>query len=157
LKTDSPSAIIEGKEERMTKAMIRIAAAFLLLSGLVSGQRLQPGEVAVFLKSGDRIIDKIVEISSVRLALATERNGEFPLRDLWMINFVNDGRDFPKERNFIETNDHYVFLKNGDVSSGRIVAFSRERRVFQFESGEEFPIGEVQRIYFSKNVPRGIR
>jgi hypothetical protein len=132
------------------------ASVFAVLAGaaVLSGQtRMRSGEATIFLKSGDSIVDKIIDISSERLVLETENNGEFPLRDVWMINFIDDGWNFPPERDQVETRDHYVFLRNGGISSGRIVDFSSDRRVFQFESGEEFPIGQVRRIYFAKNVP----
>ena len=141
----------------MTRHRFFIAALIVILAAgtaLLAGQtRMRSGEAAIFLKSGDSIIDKIIDISSERLVLETENNGEFPLRDIWMINFINDTWNFPEERNQLETRDHYVFMRNGGVSAGRIVDFSSEQRVFQFESGEEFPIGQVRRIYFSKNVP----
>lgn len=141
----------------MKKSIFFTFCGLVLIAGVVFGQRLRSGETAIYFKSGDVIVDKIVDISSERLVLETENNGEFPLRDLWMINFVTEEWNFPNERNLIETNDHYVFLKSGDVSSGRIVDFSSEQRVFEFETGEKFPIGQVRRIYFSKTVPRGLR
>jgi hypothetical protein len=141
----------------MKKSIFFAFCGLVLIAGVVFGQRLRSGETAIYFKSGDVIVDKIVDISSERLVLETENNGEFPLRDLWMINFVTEEWNFPNERNLIETNDHYVFLKSGDVSSGRIVDFSSEQRVFEFETGEKFPIGQVRRIYFSKTVPRGLR
>jgi len=135
------------------KFMILTAVFCLGLGGAFAGQALRSGETAIYMKSGDLLIDRINDISSTRVVLETANNGEIPLRDVWMINFVNDKWDFPEERNQLETNDHYVFLKNGSVSSGRINDFSSDRRVFQFESGEEFPIGQIRRIYFAKRVP----
>jgi hypothetical protein len=103
------------------------------------------------------MIGNIADISSERLVLELQDGTNIPLRDLWMINFVTEEWNFPSERNLIETNEHYVFLKSGDVASGRIVDFSGEQRVFEFETGEKFALGQVRRIYFSKNVPRGLR
>jgi hypothetical protein len=134
-----------------------LAASFLLVAAAYpAGQNLRAGETAIFMKSGDLLVDRINDISSARFVLETANNGEIPLRDIWMINFVNDKWDFSEERSLLETNDHYVFLKNGSVSSGRIVDFSSDRRVFQFESGEEFPIGQIRRIYFAKTLPRSL-
>jgi hypothetical protein len=132
------------------------AVMFAVIAGAVAtaGQtRMRSGEAAIFFKSGDSIIDKILDISSARLVLETENNGEFPLRDIWMINFIDDGWDFPGERDQMEPRDHYVFLRNEGVSAGRVVDFSSDRRVFQFEGGEEVPIGQVRRIYFSRTSP----
>jgi hypothetical protein len=131
-------------------------SVFLVAAAAPAGQTLRGGDAAVFMKSGDLLVDRIDDISSARFVLETANNGEIPLRDIWMINFVNEKWDFPEERGQLETSDHYVFLKNGSVSSGRIVDFSSDRRVFQFESGEEFPIGQIRRIYFSKTLPRSL-
>jgi hypothetical protein len=131
-------------------------SVFLIAAAAPAGQTLRGGDAAVFMKSGDLLVDRIDDISSARFVLETANNGEIPLRDIWMINFVNEKWDFPEERGQLETSDHYVFLKNGSVSSGRIVDFSSDRRVFQFESGEEFPIGQIRRIYFSKTLPRSL-
>jgi hypothetical protein len=141
----------------MKKGLIAAGCGIVLLAGFAFGQALRSGAAAIYFKSGDVIIDKIVDISSARLALETENNGEFPLRDLWMINFIDEGWNFPNERNLLETNEHYVFLRSGVVSSGRIVDFSSEQRVFEFETGEKFPIGQVRRIYFAKAVPRSLQ
>ena len=133
------------------------ALTFAVLAGavVIDGQaRVKSGEAAIYFQNGHHIIDKIVDISSTRLILETEGNGEFPLRDIWMINFDLDGWNFPAERKRLTTGNHYVFLHNKSVSTGRIVDFSSDRRVFQFESGEEFAIGQISRIYFNKSVPR---
>ena len=129
----------------------------LTLASLASAERLRPGEQAIFLKSGETIIGSIADLSSSRLVLQLKDGREIPLRDLWMINFVTDDWNFPRERNLIETPEHYVFLKNGDVTSGRIVDFSAEKREFAFESGDAFALPAIRRIYFSRNVPRGLR
>lgn len=141
----------------MKKSAILAAAGLLLASGLAFGQRLRAGEQAIFLKNGDTVIGAIVDINSERLVLELKDGTNIPLRDIWMVNFVNDQWNFPQERNLIETNEHYVFLKSGDVSSGRIVDFSGEPRNFEFATGEKYPIGAVRRIYFAKAVPRGLR
>jgi len=144
----------------MSRNRLFIAAmTFALLAGGVAfgaQTRMRSGEATIFLKSGDLIIDKIIDISSERLVLETANSGEFPLRDIWMINFIDEGWDFPAERDQIATADHYIFLRNEGVSAGRIVDFSSDRRVFQFEGGEEVPIGQVRRIYFAKNVPSSL-
>ena len=137
-----------------TAVVIGLAAAF---AGLASGQRLKTGEQAIFLKSGDKVVGAIVGLDGARLTLQLGDGTEIQLRDVWMINFVTDGWDFPRERDLIETNEHYVFLKSGDVSSGRITDFNGEKRDFLFETGEKFAFGAIRRIYFSKSVPRSLR
>lgn len=141
----------------MKKSVVLALLGLLIVVGTASGQRLRAGEQFIILKNGDSMIGNIVDISSERLVLELRDGTNIPLRDLWMVNFVTEEWNFPQERNLIETNEHYVFLKSGDVASGRIVDFSSEQRVFEFETGEKFAIGQVRRIYFSKNVPRSLR
>lgn len=141
----------------MKKSVVIALLGLLIVVGTASGQRLRAGEQFIILKNGDSMIGNIADISSERLVLELKDGTNLPLRDLWMINFVTEEWNFPQERNLIETNEHYVFLKSGDVASGRIVDFSSEQRVFEFETGEKFAIGQVRRIYFSKNVPRSLR
>jgi hypothetical protein len=148
------------EEAYMVKKCFLALGLLALVAGLVAaaGQtRMRSGEATIYLKSGDPVIDKIIDISSERLVLETENNGEFPLRDIWMINFIDDAWDFPQERDQLDARSHFVFLRNGGVSAGRIVDFSSERRVFEFEGGEEFPIGQVRRIYFTRNVPASLK
>jgi len=141
----------------MRKSIIVLAAALLWGSGPAAGQRLKPGDQVFFLKSGERITGRFADLSAAPLDFRLEDGTTIPLRDLWMINFDTAEWNFPPERNLIETNEHYVFMKNGDVSSGRITSFSTEQRAFVFESGETFPLPQCRRIYFSKTVPRGLR
>ncbi|MBN1939331.1 MAG: hypothetical protein JW843_07085 [Candidatus Aminicenantes bacterium] len=117
-------------------------------------QTLRAGEIAIWSGGGIRVIDNIIGISSTRPVIKTTYNGEIPLRDTWMINFVNDGWNFPGERNRIQSDDLHVFLKNNQVlTPGRIISFSSSQRVFEFESGESIPFGDVRRIYFTKSLP----
>lgn len=141
----------------MKKTFVLALLGLLIVAGTASGQRLRAGEQFIVLKNGDSMIGNIVDISSERLVLELRDGTNIPLRDLWMVNFVTEEWNFPQERNLIETNEHYIFLRSGDVSSGRIVDFSSEQRVFEFETGDKFAIGQVRRIYFSKNVPRSLR
>ena len=137
---------------------LRFAAALLLLAvGASALQRLPQGTQAVFLKSGEVIKGKITDLVSPQLDFMLEPGAVIALRDVWMINFETGEWNFPEERNILETNDHYVFLKNGDVHSGRIASFSAEEKAFVFETGETFSLVQCRRIYFGKTVPRGLR
>lgn len=142
----------------MNKKMTGVLFVGLFLAAAMSASaQMRNGEAAIFFKSGDVIIDKIIDISSTRLVLETANNGEFPLRELWMINYVNENWNFPNEREQMETNEHYIFLKSGDVISGKIVDFSSEQIVWELETGEKLAPGRIRRIYFSKRVPAGLQ
>jgi hypothetical protein len=141
----------------MKKTALSILFVLLTAWPAAPAQRLRAGEQAFFLKNGDTIIGGLVDFSAPRMTLALADGTEMALRDLWLINFVNEDWDFPQERNLIETSEHYVFLKSGDVASGRIVALSGDPRAFEFETGERFGLTQIRRIYFSRSVPRGLR
>jgi len=70
-----------------------------------------------------------------------------------MINFINTDWNFPGERERMEKDEDYIFFKNNDITSGRIIDFSSTRRVFQLDPSEEVPIGRVRRIYFTRYLP----
>jgi hypothetical protein len=144
-------------KQGVKKAALIGLAAMLVGAGPAFAQKLKPGEQAFFLKNGDTQIGEIVEIDTEKSALQLKDGTSILLRDLWMVNFADELWNFPNERDLIETNEHYIFLKSGDVTSGRVTAFAADKREFELESGDKFPIAAVRRIYFSKNVPRGLR
>jgi hypothetical protein len=141
----------------MKKGLWIAAALILLGGGLWAGQHLPAGAQAIFLKSGDIVNGKIVDLVTPQLELKLENGTNVAIRDIWMINFEDAEWNFPAERNILENNDHYIFLKSGDISSGQIASFSVKTRGFVFESGEIFPLNQCRRIYFSKTVPRSLR
>jgi|GEM_PF-1749728 hypothetical protein len=118
--------------------------------------RLRAGEAAIYLRSGDLFVDRIIDISSTRLVLETANSGEFPLRDVWMVNYINEGWDFPEEREQQETNEHYIFLRDGGVIAGRIIDFSSAQLVYEMRGGEKIAPGRIRRIYFSRQIPSGL-
>jgi len=141
----------------MKKCLCLAAVLFVLGAGICPGERLPQGTQAIFLKSGEVVNGRITDLVAPQLDLKLEDGARIAVRDVWMINFENSDWNFPNERNILETNDHYVFQKSGDISSGRIASFAAEPPSFVFETGEKFPLVQCRRIYFSKTVPRGLR
>jgi len=143
----------------MRKAVLPVLLALALPAawGAVPVQRLRAGEQKLFLRNGEVIIGGIVDFSAPRMSLTMADGTEIALRDLWLINFVNEDWDFPQERNRSETGEPYIFLKSGDGASGRIVTLGGDPRSFEFETGERCALGQSRRIYFSRTVPRGLR
>jgi hypothetical protein len=141
----------------MKKVLCLSAVLSFFAAGAASFQRLQPGTQAIFLKDGQSLAGKIVDVVLPQMDLKLEDEKTIPLRDVWMINFETAEWDFPEERNVLESNDCYVFLRSGDIFSGRLSAYSAETKSFVFASGEYFPLAQCRRMYFSKTVPRNIR
>jgi hypothetical protein len=106
-----------------------------------------------FYRNGDMIIDEVQGVSSARNVLELKTVPEISLNNLWMINFINTEWLHLKELEVVDTNQHHIFLKNGEVYSGRIVRFDLKLACFEFASGETFPVGQVRRIYFTRNIP----
>ncbi len=131
-------------------------ATLALVGWAVGKDALESGESAIFLKSGERVVGEIVDISSARLVLELKDGRNFALAKIWMINFINTEWNFPEERGKIKSDGHYLFLRNGDIVSGEIVDFSSEQRVFELKGGEKIGYGRVQRIYFEKKVPEDL-
>ena len=133
--------------------LILVLFMFTLSTGWVLGQGLKSGEAAIFLQDGGRVNGEIVDISSRRMVLELKDGSKIKLSNIWMINFVNMQWYFPPERNKIQTPQHHFFLKNGNITSGKIVDFSSKRRVFELDTGEKIAYGAVKRLYFTKKVP----
>jgi hypothetical protein len=105
------------------------------------------------MQGGKMNVGEIGDISRTRLVLQLKDGREFSLGRVWMINFINTDWNFPGERERMEKDEDYIFFKNNDITSGRIIDFSSTRRVFQLDTSEEVPIGRVRRIYLSRNLP----
>ena len=133
--------------------IIQLMISFVLAGSLIRGEALKSGEAAIFLRDGGKVVGEIIDMSSRRMVLELKDGQKIKLGNIWMINFVNKNWYFAKERAKILTDQHYLFRRNGDITSGKIIDFSSRRRVFEFESGEKIGIGTVKRIYFSKSVP----
>ena len=133
--------------------MLFLAFAHMSARSLAYSQNLQSGHQAIFLNSGNRIIGEIIDISSTRLVLQLKGGREILLSRIWMINFINKNWYFPEELKRMRTPEHYLFPKNDDVKSGRIVDFNDRMRVFELEGGGKVEIGKLRRIYFSGAIP----
>lgn len=138
----------------LTKGFGPWALGLILAVGALAGaENLKPGEAAIFYRNGDMIIDEVLGLSSARHALELKTVRQISLNNLWMVNFVDTEWFHPKELEKVDTNQHHIFLKNGDLFIGRIVRYNAGRMCFQFESGEEFPIDQIRRMYFTRNIP----
>jgi len=123
--------------------------------------KLEGNNCIVFLHSSKKILGEVINISAKRHVLEIRINSglkrEIKLSEIWMINFVNTGKDFPEERNQIETPQNYLFLKNGDIVVGKIVRFDRDLDSFELNSGSKVTVDSLKRIYFRKDIFRPIR
>lgn len=142
----------------MKKKMVFLLIGIFMLTGsLVFANELPEGYSIAFLKNGEKVIAKVIDVSRTRHVMELQDTSgdtmEIKLAEIWMINFVNTKWDFPKERDKIVTAEHYFFLKNSEIISGRIIDFSRNLKVFELNTGEKIRIGSIRRIYFSKNLP----
>jgi hypothetical protein len=124
-----------------------------LFSPSLAAEELKAGTAAIFMQGGKMNVGEIGDISRTRLVLQLKDGREFSLGRVWMINFINTDWNFPGERERMEKDEDYIFFKNNDITSGRIIDFSSTRRVFQLDTSEEVPIGRVRRIYLSRNLP----
>ena len=133
--------------------MMTVLISYGLCSASIQKEELRAGEAAIFMQGGNMNIGEIGDISRTRLVLQIKDGPEYPLERIWMINFINTDWNFPEERASMEKDEPYIFLKNNDITSGRIIDFSSTRRVFELDTKEEVPIGRIRRIYFTRHLP----
>lgn len=69
-------------------------------------------------------------------------------KDIWMINFIDEYWDFPRERRQVNNKSDTVFLKNGRVVYDTVVDFNNERETFRFENIDPIHYSKIKRIYF---------
>lgn len=86
-----------------------------------------------------------------------EDGSEVAFSELWMVNFENSGWDFPGERYSIKTSATHIFLRDGSLLRGDIKSYLKRGKVFRLEDGSLLPLEAVKRIYFSKNMPPGLK
>ncbi len=148
----------------MKKSIIGLAAlAAVLLTAAAAPAQLRRGDAAIFFRDGRVIFDQVTGIVTSNLIIQTPGNGQFPMRDVWLINYEENRWDYPGERERMAAGEHAVFLRNGNVASGQIVNFLSEH-----EAGPGRPWGyklrkdgrttiytpaNISRIYYSKDVP----
>jgi hypothetical protein len=127
--------------------------AILSTAAVALSQELESGQVVIFLKNGSRVIGEFSDISAPRSVLELKSGREIRLSAIWMINFIDKKWYFPEELEKIVKPEHYLFLKNGEVISGKIVDYNDRIKVFELDDSGTTEIGKLNRIYFSKTIP----
>ncbi|MGD0781869.1 MAG: hypothetical protein ABSA30_03310 [Candidatus Aminicenantales bacterium] len=130
---------------------------------LTATAQMRRGEAAIFFRDGRVIFDQVTGIVTSNLIVQTPGNGQFPMRDVWLINYEENRWDYPGERARMIAGEDAIFLRNGNAASGQIVNFLSEH-----EAGPGRPWGyklrkdgrttiyipsNISRIYYSKDVP----
>jgi hypothetical protein len=115
-------------------------------------EKLEAGKAAFFMQGGKMIIGALGDLSRTRLVFTLKDGQEIPMPRIWMINFVNTDWNFPAEREKMEKDKHYLFLRNDDMTSGKIIDFSHNQG-FEFDTKERVPLAKVRRIYFTNELP----
>lgn len=124
------------------KAVIAVGW-ILLIAGLLTAM-----ESVTFLKKGNKVADTVVDMSSRTGNVQYAKHAEIHRSNIWMINYVNDRWDFPKERQLLPEKLDIIFLRNDTYMVGEIVDFSSKRMVWEFKDGRFVKEHRVRRIYF---------
>lgn len=108
----------------------------------------KPDEYAsfTFLLNG-RVIDSPLDYLNHRKTGFQDRL-QINTKDIWMINFIDEYWDFPRERRQLDNQLDTVFLKNGGVDHDTVVDFNCERGTFRFENIGPLHYSKIKRIYF---------
>lgn len=139
--------------KKLLLIVMPVLISLCLCSPSLQAEELKAGTAAIFMRDGQMNLGEIGDISRTRLVLQIKGGPEYPLERIWMINFINTDWNFPEERELMEKDEHYIFFKNNDITSGRIIDLSSTRRVFELDTKEEIPMGRIRRIYFTRHLP----
>lgn len=71
-------------------------------------------------------------------------------KNIWMINFINKTRNFPKEMKVLSNTKDSIFLKNGGVIYKSIVFLDPVKRFIKFDDNTQIPFLNIKRIYFPR-------
>ncbi|MGB7297111.1 MAG: hypothetical protein WBC70_16120 [Candidatus Aminicenantales bacterium] len=132
--------------------IVTIGLCVCLSAGSLPAEDLEPGKAALFLQDGQMVIGQIEDLSRTPLILSLKDGREFALQSIWMISFVNTDWNFPKEREKMDKDQHYLIFRNGRMTSGKILDFSHIMG-FQFDTEESVPLAQIRRIYFTSALP----
>jgi sRNA-binding regulator protein Hfq len=128
-----------------------ILSVMIFIGLNVSAFQLEAIKSVTFLNDGRSLSGTIVDISSRTGMVDYWGNTKIHRNQIWMINYVSKNWNFPKEQRQLSKRADTIFLHNGQVLHARIVDFSSQRRVYEFQNGGKIAESSVKRIYFCCN------
>lgn len=127
---------------------ILVKNIWILVMLLGAGSMLWAGGSVTFLSDGRIFNGTIIDMSSNTGILDYRDGTKINRNEIWMISYESGEWDFPDERNQLSGRTDTVFLKNGQVLTGRLIDFSSRRFVWEFQGGDEIQEAAIARIYF---------
>jgi len=115
-------------------------------------------QCATFFKNGDMVSGIINFMSTRHPKIGFINQGRFNLNKVWMLNFISEKWNFPRERKQLSKNSDTVFLKNGEVFYDKVTTFSTKFKVFRFRNTNDIHVSKIKRIYFCcMKLPRSLK
>ena len=90
----------------MKKATLALVLLAVLVLAATGTAQLRRGDAAIYFRDGRVIYDHPTGIVTSNLIVQTPRNGEFYLRDVWLINYEEAQWDYPAEREQMDAGQH---------------------------------------------------
>lgn len=110
------------------------------------------GQCTAFFKNGNIVSGTINFMSTRHPKIGFINQGKFNLRNIWMLNFMNNNWNFPNERKLLKRNSDTIFLKNGQAFYDKVITYSTKFKVFRFKNTRDIHVTKIKRIYFCCNI-----
>jgi hypothetical protein len=111
------------------------------------------GYSAIFPKPVNRYyVKKIVDVSrrSGRVDFSDRTRTRFT--NIWLINYVDNRWNFPKERRLLSRKLDTIILRNGRYFQDLVIDFSSRRFVYEFKRHKPVHWSKIKRIYIAQRV-----
>lgn len=111
------------------------------------------GYSAIFPKAINRYyVKKIVDVSrrSGRVDFSDRTRTTFT--NIWLINYVDNRWNFPRERRLLSKKLDTIILKNGRYFQDLVIDFSSRRLVYEFKRHKPVHWSKIKRIYIAQRV-----
>ncbi len=113
---------------------------------------------AAFFKGGNKVTGIVNFMSTRHPKIGFLNQGKFNLRNVWMLNFMNNNWNYPNERKLLKRKSDTIFLKNGQAFYDTVITYSTKFKVFRFKHSRDIHVSKIKRIYFCCTIlPKAYR
>ncbi len=127
---------------------VTLKRVVIMIVVLWFGMALFAGQSVTFFTNGRNYTGTIIDMSSNTGVIDYQGNAKSNRNEVWMINYESGDWDYPDERDQLANGTDTVFLRNGQILTGKLTDFSSRRFVWEFQNGGEVHESAVKRIYF---------
>ena len=94
-------------------------------------------QCSAFFKDGNMVTGIVNFMSTRHPKIGFIDQGKFNLRNVWMLNFINNNWNYPNERKNLRRNSDTIFLRNGQAFYDKVITYSTKFKVFRFKNSKD--------------------